>query len=161
MYLDAKEVLGLSCNGECRLEGDDAVDVGHGGSADVGIAVPRTGSLPRKVVGRLHILHDGRDAVVVIGGNGIVVSSLALGILYVCQLLLPCRQLLLQVVYLCLVGIVLLSQGWGFLHRGIGYLREQVLVLCLQLAYLRLQQGYLAACLTFLFVQFRKVEIVF
>ena len=37
---------------------------------------------------------------IVIGGGGIVVSRLALGILYVCQLLLPCRQFLLQVVYL-------------------------------------------------------------
>ena len=51
MYLDAKEVLGLPRYGECCLEGDDAVDVRHGGCAHVGIAVPRTGSLPREVVG--------------------------------------------------------------------------------------------------------------
>ena len=51
VYLDAKEVLGLPCNGQCRLEGDNAVDVGHGGSSDVGVAVPRTGTLPREIVG--------------------------------------------------------------------------------------------------------------
>ena len=40
--------------GQCRLEGDNAVDVGHGGSSDVGVAVPRTGTLPREIVGDVY-----------------------------------------------------------------------------------------------------------
>ena len=89
---------------------------------DVGISVPRASTLPCEVVGRPNILHDGRDAVVVIGGNRIVIRRLISGILYVRQLLLPSGKLLFQAVNPCLVGIVLLSQSRSVLYGVIGNL---------------------------------------
>ncbi len=78
------------------LEGDDAVDVRHGGLAHEGVTVPCSAVLPRQVVGGLAVLHDGRDAVVVVRRHGIVAGSLRFCVFVVCQFLLPLSQFALQ-----------------------------------------------------------------
>jgi hypothetical protein len=40
VYLDAKEVFGLSGDFQCRLECDDAVDIRDCAFSDIGVAVP-------------------------------------------------------------------------------------------------------------------------
>ena len=65
--LDAQEVLWLSRYADSRLEGDCSIDVRHGGSAHKGIAIPGASVIPRKVESRLAILHDSRNAIIVIG----------------------------------------------------------------------------------------------
>ena len=93
MYLDAKEVFRLSCNGDGGLERDSAVDIGHGGGANESIALPCSCSVPAEVIGILAVLHDGWDAVVVISGGVLSINSLLLGLVIVCKFFFCCTFL--------------------------------------------------------------------
>ena len=160
MYLDAEEVFGLPRDRKGRLEGDDAVDVRHGGLAHEGVTVPCSAVLPRQVVGGLAVLHDGRDAVVVVRRHGIVAGSLRFCVFVVCQFLLPLSQFALQFLYPGLVGVVLLPVNGGVFHARFGNLLQQGGVLILQSLYLRLEGGDLVLGFLYHPVQFRGVQFI-
>ena len=125
MYLDAQEIFRLSGNLQCCLEGDDAVDVGHGGFSDVSIAAPCSFPLPSQVVGTLAVVHNGWYAIVVIRRHVIVLSCLCLGFLYFPLFLLPCGKFFVQLFDGSLVLVVLLPILGCIFHTCIGDLLDK------------------------------------
>ncbi len=160
MYLDAKEIFRLSCDAKSCLEGDDAVDIWHGGLACIGVAVPRAVVLPCQAVCRLAVLHDCRNAVVVIGGNIIVLTGFLTCIGNLALRLLPCGKFRIEFVNLVLVGVVLLAVFRRIVHARTGYLLHEHLVLSLQLTDLRLQRSDFIVSFLLLLVEFAGVEVV-
>ena len=80
MYLDAQEVLGLSGNTDGCLKGDSTINVWHGGGTHKGVAFPCSTSIPAEIVCCLTVLHDGRNAVIVIRDRIFTVYCLLLGL---------------------------------------------------------------------------------
>ena len=72
VYLYAEEVLWLPDNGDGRLESQGSVDIRCVRLADIGIARPIAVAVPCQAVRGLAVLHDGRNAVIIIGLNVIV-----------------------------------------------------------------------------------------
>ena len=125
VYLDAQEIFRLSSNLQCCLEGDDAVDVGHGGFSNVSIAAPCSFPLPSQVVGTFAVVHNGWYAIVVIRRHVIVLSCLCLGFLYFPLFLLPCGKFFVQLFDGSLVLVVLLPILGCIFHTCIGDLLDK------------------------------------
>ena len=160
MYLYAEEVFRLPGNGDGSLEGQCAVDVRSVRLAGIGVARPITVAVPCKVVGGLAVLHDGRNTVIIIGLNVIILGCVFLGLQDILQLLLIIGQLTLQLTDLILVGIVLLAQTGCLFDCRRGYLLDKVGVLSFQLVYLCLRECDFIAVFRFQCVQFRCIDIL-
>ena len=130
--LDAEEVFRLACYADGCLESYLAVYIRHGRLADERVSIPRTAVLPRQTVGRLAVLHDGRDTVVVVRRHVIVVCRFLLRISVFLLFLLPLGQFCLQLSDTRQVGVVLLPVNGSILYTGLGYFLQQLLVLILQ-----------------------------
>ena len=89
VYLDTKEVLGLSCYADCCLERYRSVNVRHGSSAHESIPIPGATAIPCKIESCLAILHDGWYAVVVISGYRFSFLRFLLCLLILTKLVLP------------------------------------------------------------------------
>ena len=160
VYLDTEEVLRFAGDREGCAERDFTVDVRHGRLADEHIAVPGPAVFPREAVGRPAVLHDGRQAVVVIGRHAVATGRFLPGSLVVLLLFPPCCQFAFQFLYLFPVGIVLLAVSGGILHARPGDFLQQVFVLSFQGGDLRFQRGHPAVRLLYLGVEFREVQLV-
>ena len=67
MDADAKEILGLALQAESGTESYKTLHAVHLSLAYILIATPVAFSLPSDAIGSLHIVHDRRDAVHIIG----------------------------------------------------------------------------------------------
>ena len=160
MDLDTHEVLWLSCYLDGSTEGDDTVDVGHSGLAYIGIAIPRTCSLPGKTIGSPAVCHDGWDAVVVISCHVVVLACFCQGILVLPLLRLPLRQLLFELRYPVFVLIVLLPEPCGLGNACLGNLFKKVFILTFQGGYHGTEGSNLGSGLGELPVEIREVEVI-
>ena len=136
VYLDAKEVFGLSGDFQCRLECDDAVDIRDCAFSDMGVAVPGTVVLPSDIVSRLAVLHDSRYPVIVIGLHIVIAFGFFLCLCDFLLLLLPGGKFRFQPVYFRFVLIVFLTERNGILYTGIGNLFDKRFVFLFQCGYL-------------------------
>ena len=136
MYLDAKEVFGLSSDFQCRLERDDAVDIRDRAFSGIGVTAPGALASPGDIVSCLAVLHDSRYPVIIIGLHVVV----ALGFFFCPRdllfFLLPGGKFRFQPVYFRFVLVVFLAERNGILHAGIGYLFDKRFVFLFQSGYL-------------------------
>ena len=124
VYLDTEKVFWLPGNPQRGTECNHPVDVRGGGLTQVGIARPPTFAFPCQIVGRLAVLHDCRNTVVIIGRHVVVGGGFFFGL---CQFrLLPTHggKFRLYPVYFVLIVVIGLPKGGGFLHGGGSYLLD-------------------------------------
>ena len=109
MYLDAHEILGLSCYRDCCLESDDTIDIRHGSSTNESITFPSPRTIPTEIIGSLAILHDGRYAVIIICHGILTINGLLLCLLVLGKFCFGSAFIRLQCCDAVFVGIVLFT----------------------------------------------------
>ena len=146
VYLDAHEVLRLSCYWNCCLESDDTIDIRHGSSTNESITFPSPRTIPTEIIGSLAILHDGRYAVIVISHCIFSINSLLLCLLVLGKFWFGCTLIWLQCCYTVFVGIVLLTIPRCIIHIWILDFSQKFRILCLQACNFRLERSYFPLC---------------
>ena len=144
VYFYAEKIFRLAGNGDRSPECYDTVDIRHGRLAYIRVAVPCSAVLPSKTVCRLAVLHDGRDAIIVIRRHAVVVCGIRLCLGIVGLFLLPLREFDFQTVYPCLVRVVLLPVSRRIFNACRADFLQQDSVLVFQCPDLRFKAGRLA-----------------
>ena len=147
VYLDAHEVLGLSCYWDCCLESDDTIDIWHGSSTNESITFPSPRTIPTEIIGSLAILHDGRYAVIIICHGILTINGLLLCLLVLGKFWFGSAFIRLQCCDAVFVGIVLLTIPRSIIHIWILDFSQKFRIFCLQVCDFWLERSYFPLCL--------------
>ena len=161
MYLDSQKIFRFTGYRDRCPERDDTVYIRHRRLAYIRVTVPCSAVLPRKAVCRLAVLHDGRDAVIIIRRHAVVVCGFRFCLGVIGLFFLPFRQFTFQAVYPCLVRIVLLAIDRRILDACRTDFFQQYGVLVFQSPDLCFKCGDFGIRLAQHRIQLREVKVVF